>query len=102
MSVLEAYACGKPVIGARIAGIPEMVHDGVTGALFESGNVDELAALLAHFSAMPNEQISVMGEAARTYVSTTFTAERYMREMLALYADLGVRIDAPDHAKAVV
>ena len=33
MSVLEAFTLGKPVIGARIAGIPEMVQDGCTGAL---------------------------------------------------------------------
>lgn len=91
MSVLEAYACGKPVIGARIGGIPEMVQEGETGALFESGNVEELAALLTRFSAIPDAQVSAMGEAAQDYVSNTFTAERYQREMLGLYASLGVQ-----------
>lgn len=91
MSVLEAYASGKPVIGARIGGIPEMVKEGETGALFESGNVEELAVLLARFSSMPDAHVSAMGEAAKDYVSNTFTAERYMREMLGLYASLGVR-----------
>lgn len=99
MSVLESYASGKPVIGARIGGIPEMVHEGTTGALFESGNVEELAALLARFSAMPDEQVSNMGEAARAYVAATFTAERYLREMMVLYGELGVRNGAPGHAK---
>ena len=91
MSVLEAYACGKPVIGARIGGIPEMVQEGETGALFESGTVEELAALLARFSTMPDAQVSAMGEAAQSYVASTFTAERYLREMLGLYASLGVQ-----------
>jgi glycosyltransferase involved in cell wall biosynthesis len=94
MSVLEAYASGKPVIGARIGGIPEMVHEDKTGALFESGSVDELAAVLVRFANMPNEQISTMGEEARTYVSTTFTARRYMQQTLALYTELGVNVNA--------
>jgi glycosyltransferase involved in cell wall biosynthesis len=94
MSVLEAYASGKPVIGARIGGIPEMVHEDKTGALFESGSVDELAAVLVRFANMPDEQISTMGEEARTYVSTTFTARRYMQQTLALYTELGVNVNA--------
>ena len=90
MSVLEAYASGKPVIGARIGGIPEMVHEGETGALFESGNVDELATVLARFSSMPDEQVFNVGKAAHAYVSSTFNAQRYLREMLELYGALGV------------
>lgn len=93
MSVLEAYACGKPVIGARIGGIPEMVHEGKSGALFESGNVSELAESLSHLSAMPDEQVSNMGEVARDYVLNNFTAARYLREMMMLYAELGVQLD---------
>lgn len=88
MSVLEAYARGKPVIGARIGGIPELVHEKSTGSLFESGNVTELAALLAQYDRMPNEHLSALGRAAREYVSTTFTAERYSMSMLQLYSDL--------------
>jgi glycosyltransferase involved in cell wall biosynthesis len=102
MSALEAYACGKPVLGARIGGIPEMVREGEIGALFESGNVEELTGLLARFAAMPDEQISAMGQAARVYVAETFTAERYLREMLSLYADLGVPMNAPERAREVV
>lgn len=39
MSVLESQALGTPVIGANIGGIPELIDDGHTGLLFESGNV---------------------------------------------------------------
>ena len=41
LSVLEAYATGKPVIGANIGGIPELIRDGETGALFKSGDVEQ-------------------------------------------------------------
>lgn len=93
MSVLEAYASGKPVIGARIGGIPEMVREGETGALFESGNVEELASLLRRFADMPDDAVAAMGVAAREYVAQTFTARRYLDEMLALYASLGVDME---------
>ncbi len=91
MSVLESYACGTPVIGARIGGIPEMVREGETGALFESGNAGDLAGQLRRFADMPDSGIARMGEAARAYVAETYTAQRYLNDMLGLYASLGVR-----------
>ena len=65
MSILDAYASGKIVIAANIGGIPEMVVDGETGFLFESGNVDELARRLAKVSSLPDETIAQMGVRAR-------------------------------------
>ncbi|HQF69722.1 MAG TPA: glycosyltransferase family 4 protein [Promineifilum sp.] len=43
MTVIESLACGTPVVGARIGGIPEQIQDGRNGLLFESGNAAELA-----------------------------------------------------------
>lgn len=45
-SVIESQMYGTPVIGSRIGGIPELIREGVTGELFEAGNVDELEAKL--------------------------------------------------------
>ncbi len=44
LSALEALASGTPVIGARAGGLPEVVEDGVTGALCEVGDVEAMAA----------------------------------------------------------
>lgn len=41
-SVMESIAHGTPVIGANIGGLPELIKDGETGELFESGNEDDL------------------------------------------------------------
>lgn len=92
ISVLEAYASGKPVIGARIGGIPEMLEEDKTGYLFESGNRVELSGKLEKVKNLPDDTISNMGKAAREYVSMTFTAQRYMDDMLALYRSLGVKL----------
>lgn len=42
-SVMESIQYGTPVLGANIGGIPELVDEGRTGELFESGNEEELA-----------------------------------------------------------
>lgn len=45
-SVLEAIAIGKPIIGSKIGGIPELVIDGETGLLFDSGDSKKLSELI--------------------------------------------------------
>lgn len=92
MSILEAYASGKPVLGADIGGIPEMILSGKTGFLFQSGNPEELADRLTHVATMTNDVLLDMGRAARHLVEERFTPERYREEMLALYASVGADI----------
>ena len=43
VSITEAMACGVPVIGSNMGGIPELVEDGVSGFIFEAGNATDLA-----------------------------------------------------------
>jgi glycosyltransferase involved in cell wall biosynthesis len=40
--IVESLACGTPVLGSRIGGIPELVIEGVTGALFQPANPEAL------------------------------------------------------------
>jgi glycosyltransferase involved in cell wall biosynthesis len=89
MSVLESYALGKPVLGAKIGGIPEMIVDGETGWLFESGNVDNLGESLQVIMAAENSLISRMGLAGHEYAQREYSRQRYVNSMLALYAELG-------------
>lgn len=90
VSILEAYALGTPVIGARIGGIPEMIREGETGLTAEAGNADDLAAQLSRMAAMPLAERNRMGLAGREWILNEFSAEAYRNRMLALYADLGV------------
>jgi glycosyltransferase involved in cell wall biosynthesis len=92
MTVLEAYALGKPVIGARIGGIPELVQDGQTGWLFESGNTDSLAEVLQTVIRSTDGDIERMGRTARRWVETQFTLELYRDRVLDVYTELGVKV----------
>ena len=49
LSALEALASGVPVVAARVGGLPDVVRDGVTGALLQLGDVDGMADAVVHF-----------------------------------------------------
>jgi glycosyltransferase involved in cell wall biosynthesis len=89
LALLEGYAAGRPVIGSRMAGIPELVREGETGALFAAGQVEALAASLQRFAALPDTRLAEMGAAGRRWVEQDFTAASYRDRLLALYGSLG-------------
>lgn len=91
MSVLEAYALGKPVIGARIGGIPELVREGETGWGFASGNAESLAEVLRATMHQSDATIRETGTRARAWVEVEFTAEAYRKRILEVYRDIGVK-----------
>ncbi|WP_198420595.1 glycosyltransferase family 4 protein [Sulfuriferula nivalis] len=91
MSILESYGFGKPVIGANIGGIPEMIEDGLTGWQFESRNVEDLAAVLSRVNAMPDAEVAKHGRAGRALVEERFNRAGYVNSTLKMYADLGLK-----------
>lgn len=93
LAILEAYALGKPVIGADIGGIPELVKEGETGFLFPSGDVEGLRAAIKRMRDLPTREVAAMGAGARRFVAERFTAELYRERMLDLYASLGVAVE---------
>jgi glycosyltransferase involved in cell wall biosynthesis len=88
LAVLEGYAAGRPVIGARIGGVPELVREDETGLLFPSGGVAALAAALDRFAALPDARLTEMGAAGRRWVEQDFTATHYRNRLLQLYGSL--------------
>jgi glycosyltransferase involved in cell wall biosynthesis len=88
ISVLEAYALGRPVIGTRIGGIPELVVDGQTGALVEPGNAEMLAEALATLASLSSSARASLGAAGRAWIAWEFSPDRYLDRTLALYEAL--------------
>lgn len=86
LMVYEAMALGKPVVGAAIGGIPELVEDGVTGLLFRPGDAEDLAARLAQMLAQP-ELARSYGARARQIAEERFAPERHYRNLMAIYEE---------------
>lgn len=94
VSVLEAYALGKPVIGARVGGIPELVRENETGVTFDSGSVAGLQAALLDMKSRPDTELEQMGRTARRWVEQEFTVGMYQQRILGAYRDVGVTVPA--------
>lgn len=85
LSILEAYALGKPVIGSRIGGIPELILEGQTGFTFESGSVEALADKMKKLATIKDADIEGMGRCGRDWVASSFSEEIYYQKMITLY-----------------
>jgi glycosyltransferase involved in cell wall biosynthesis len=92
LALLESYAAGRPVIGSRIAGIPELVREEETGMLYPAGDAGALADTLARFARLPDARVNAMGAAGRAWVEQDFNAAIYLERQLGLYDTLGVRV----------
>ena len=86
-AILEAMACARPVVGARVGGIPEALVDGVTGLLFPSEDVPALAEALSKLLGDP-EKRQAMGAAGRRRVECRFSAAAMLAATVSLYETL--------------
>jgi glycosyltransferase involved in cell wall biosynthesis len=85
MSILEAFAYGKPVIGANIGGVPEMITDGETGFLFPPGDAAALRERIRLLAERPS-LVSSMGRKARRRVEERHTPEVHLKRLTDVYA----------------
>jgi len=83
-SILEAFVYGKPVIGSRIGGIPELVIDGVTGILFNPGDQADLTDKIRWMLEHPDHR-KTFGANAYRIVREKFNPEDHYREVLKVY-----------------
>ena len=81
-SVMESQMYGTPVLGAEIGGIPELIQEGKTGELFESGNADELQKKIRKL--WENPQLTDSYKATCRWVGFD-TIEDYFQKLYLLY-----------------
>jgi glycosyltransferase involved in cell wall biosynthesis len=84
MVLMEAMASRIPVIASRVAGVPELVEDGVTGFLVPPGDVESLAARMVALWDDP-ERARAMGARGRRVVEADFDVEREAEWLLRLF-----------------
>ncbi len=86
-TVLEALACGTPVVATAIGGIPEQIDDGVTGFLAPPGNPEAIAAhveQILHNDELRKKMCRQASESAQRY----FSLERQTDDFLGWYNEI--------------
>lgn len=77
MTIVEAYSMGVPVIGAQIGGIPEIIEEGQTGFLFESGNVESLENAVLTSTKVNDEGYAELKRNAIDFAYNHFNSDIY-------------------------
>jgi len=92
-TLLEGMACGAAAMCTRVASMPEVVEDGVTGFVVPPNDPSALGERLAWLAAH-REQAALMGAAGRERVLRHFTWDAVVARCLAAYQDGGERARA--------
>lgn len=82
--ILEAYAFGVPVIASKLGSLPCLVNEGITGALFDPGNPNDLLDKVENAWVTPN-RLSAWGAAARRDFDLKFTAAVNYKLLMQIY-----------------
>ena len=87
VSILEALACGKPVVATRVGSIPESVKDGENGYLTPPGDADQMAARLVELLS-DRSLVQRFGRAGRERVVNCWSLERMVEGYQKLVHDI--------------
>ena len=86
-TLVEAFACGLPVIASRLGPLAELVEDGQTGLLFEPGSTRDLAEKIG-FAASKPSVMREMGRNARAEYEAKYTPQRNYQQLMEIYSDV--------------
>jgi len=84
MLIVEAFACGKPVIASNLGSMAELIQDGKTGLLFDPGNATDLAEKI-NWAYLHKEEMKQMGINTRKEYEQKYTAERNYDLLMNIY-----------------
>ena len=87
--LMEAFSLGRPVITTRIAGIPELVEDGINGWLLPPGSPEALRNAMVEAIASPPERLHKMGLAGREVVVRKHRVSAEVRKLMTLFCQGG-------------
>lgn len=83
-TILEAMACGLPVIASRVGGNPELIEPGQTGMLVPAADVLQLADVMASYLQQP-AMAGRQGQIARQTIESRFSMQRMVDQYVAVY-----------------
>lgn len=87
LSVLEAMSFGKPIIATNVGGVPEIVKDGETGILINSGSAEQIAKAL-NALIIDKEMCNRLGAQAQKLVKEQYSIEKMAEAYIKVYRDV--------------
>jgi len=96
--LIEAMACGKPVIAANAGGVPEIVEHGINGLLVPPGDANQLAEMLLRLMSDDSERWR-LAAAGRQRVEQSFSLMQQVGQIEAIYESL-LATEAQRHGDA--
>lgn len=85
MSILESYARSKPVIGARIGGITEIIEDGTSGYLFDPFSQISLNEKMRYSDSMTFDQYAFMCQSSYGLFKSRYSEEIHLTQLNEIY-----------------
>lgn len=84
MTIVESFLLGKPVIGANIGGIPELVTP-KTGFIFESADEVSLGIAIESAEKLSKENYDIISYNCLNFANENFSAQKHLNELMELY-----------------
>jgi len=94
LTVVEAFACGTPVISSRLGAMQDLISDGCTGLQFNPGDAQDLASKVERLWTRPNE-MAAMGKLGRREYEEKYTAESSCKILLTTYRRAIKKVNMP-------
>lgn len=83
-SILETMEIGKPIIGSKIGGIPELIQDGINGFTYEHNDVTKLTNILMKLFGN-DETIKQFSKNSKQIFIQNYSAEAYYNKLMTVY-----------------
>lgn len=88
MVIIEAFACGTPVIASAIGEAKNIVNDKVNGLLFDAGNENDLLEKLLYYQALPFEDKRRYRKNALNSYRNNYTPESNLKQLVDIYQEV--------------
>jgi len=87
MVIVEAYACGLPVVGSKIGSLDSLIEDDIQGIKYPPGNPESLAESINYLVSRPNKLAEMSVNARRTY-EDNYNADANYNSLMHIYSEV--------------